>query len=97
MARPGLKAEFFVNANGVITQKAKVISSLLRTAIFERDNYFCQSCDCKVKYYGNTVSPYDNFSPGAIDHIFPRARGGQNNLDNLQLLCITCNAQKGAI
>jgi hypothetical protein len=31
-----------------------------------------------------------------IDHILPVAMGGRSSLDNLQLLCITCNRQKGA-
>lgn len=30
-----------------------------------------------------------------IDHIFPMAEGGKTRLDNLQLLCRTCNMKKG--
>jgi len=30
-----------------------------------------------------------------IDHVVPRARGGTNHLDNLQLLCSHCNRVKG--
>lgn len=29
-----------------------------------------------------------------IDHIIPRAVGGKNNLDNLQLLCRPCHEKK---
>lgn len=32
----------------------------------------------------------------AIDHIFALANGGTNELDNLQLLCRSCNSSKGA-
>ena len=29
-----------------------------------------------------------------IDHIKPRAKGGANTLDNMQLTCETCNSKK---
>ena len=32
----------------------------------------------------------------AIDHIIALARGGTNDLENLQLLCRSCNSRKGA-
>ncbi len=31
-----------------------------------------------------------------VDHIVPVARGGTNDIDNLQILCRRCNASKGA-
>ncbi len=36
--------------------------------------------------------PFRNFT---IDHIVPRARGGPDHLENLQLLCNACNSMKG--
>ena len=41
---------------------------------------------CKVLF------PFRNFT---IDHIVPRARGGTDHVDNLQLLCNACNSVKG--
>lgn len=31
-----------------------------------------------------------------VDHVTPVARGGTNELENLQCLCLTCNSSKGA-
>ena len=53
----------------------------VRVAIFERDNYTCQSC-------GAT----DNLT---IDHIIPVSKGGGNENENLQTLCGSCNSKKG--
>ncbi len=39
-----------------------------------------------------TLFPFRNMT---IDHIVPRARGGTDHLDNLQLLCNACNSLKG--
>ena len=34
--------------------------------------------------------------PMHVDHITPRARGGGNEIENLQALCDRCNMRKGA-
>ena len=54
----------------------------VRKYVFERDRYHCQSC-------GQT-----NLDNLTIDHIIPLARGGQNDISNLQTLCSTCNQRK---
>ncbi len=55
----------------------------VRKYVFERDRYQCQSCS-KTKLEAQL----------SIDHIIPLARGGQNDISNLQTLCISCNQQK---
>ena len=32
-----------------------------------------------------------------VDHVVPRAEGGSDTLDNLQLLCVRCNRRKGSM
>lgn len=95
MAQPQLQAEFFVDGHGIAFPKAPPITSEIRRHIYERDGGVCQKCGKAVARLGNTLSPFKP-PPAAVDHILPRARGGQNEDTNLRLLCITCNAQKGA-
>lgn len=54
----------------------------LRIAIFSRDGWACKKCFTT-----------ENLS---IDHIVPVRRGGGNEHDNLQTLCVSCNSSKGA-
>ena len=41
---------------------------------------------CRVEF------PFRAFE---VDHVIPRAGGGQDNIENLQLLCAHCNRVKG--
>lgn len=91
-----LKARFFVNKNGVITQKAEVLKFKERIVVFGRDKYACQSCNMNVLLFANRRSFNDIGKAGHVDHILARSRGGQNHLSNLQLLCQGCNTSKGA-
>lgn len=53
----------------------------VRDLVFERDGRRCRHCGAE-----------DDL---AIDHIMPRAKGGTDELDNLQVLCRPCNSRKG--
>lgn len=55
----------------------------VRKYVFERNFYQCQSC-------GKT----DIETLLNIDHIIPLARGGSNDISNLQTLCHACNQKK---
>jgi len=55
----------------------------VRRYVFERDHLQCQSC-------GKTLLETDL----TIDHIIPLARGGKNDISNLQTLCRHCNQRK---
>lgn len=57
----------------------------VRKYVFQRNQYQCQSC-------GQTY-PEKLLT---VDHIIPLARGGTNDISNLQTLCYTCNQRKSA-
>jgi hypothetical protein len=61
------------------------VSARLRLLILERDQYRCQRCGA-----GREDAQLE------IDHVHPRSKGGTNDPSNLQVLCLTCNARKGA-
>ena len=54
-----------------------------RRNLFKRDHSTCQYCGCQ---------------PGTeeltIDHVIPRAQGGQTTWENCALACVPCNARK---
>lgn len=53
----------------------------IRKKVFVRDGKFCKHCESK-----------ENLS---MDHIIPVSKGGENSLENLQVLCKSCNSRKG--
>ncbi len=53
----------------------------VRKKIFDRDGKVCKHC-------GST----ENLS---MDHIIPVSKGGEDSLENLQVLCKSCNSRKG--
>lgn len=63
-------------------ERAKMTPAV-REAVFERDGRACRAC-------GIT----DNLH---IDHVVPISRGGLTVMENLAVLCGSCNASKGAL
>jgi 5-methylcytosine-specific restriction endonuclease McrA len=54
----------------------------VRWTVWERDAFRCRHCG-KQRFL-------------TLDHIVPVAKGGGDDLSNLQTLCRTCNSRKGA-
>ena len=75
--------EVWEDADGVLVASSPVSASL-RYEVLERDRWRCRSC--------GVTSANARLE---VDHILPVARGGRNDLANLQTLCETCNAGKG--
>jgi 5-methylcytosine-specific restriction endonuclease McrA len=62
--------------------KRKHIPKAVRDAVMERDNYTCVYC-------ASTNNP-------ELDHNEAHANNGSDKIDNLQVLCRSCNRRKGA-
>lgn len=54
-----------------------------RAGVYIRDNWKCQYCSKRFGYDALT-----------LDHVIPRARGGQTNYANVVACCVPCNSAK---
>jgi len=63
--------------------------SLKRERVLERDGWVCRGCGIRVVSIEDPV-PHQ----AHIDHIIPKAMGGDDHLSNLQVLCRGCNMDK---
>lgn len=61
--------------------KRRRISYRTRLRIYERDGYSCVACGSSEEL--------------TLDHILALAKGGDNEDENLQTMCRTCNLKKG--
>lgn len=72
----------------------------VRVAVHERDDYTCQGCGVRAtpppNYDGSRAVELSRYMWLVVDHNLSTARGGGDELDNLQTLCKTCNGSKGA-
>jgi len=63
-------------------RRRETIPGHVKSAVYWRDGGRCRRCGSTYKL--------------EYDHIVPWSRGGSDRMDNLQLLCRTCNRRKGA-
>lgn len=64
--------------------KRKLVPQYVKTLkhLLHKYNFMCVRC-----------SSEENLT---IDHIFPVSRGGSDDVENLQILCKSCNSKKGS-
>ena len=83
--RKGEPSFHFTVAEAVMpyeTTTRGTITKSMRAQVYRRDGGKCVECGSKQNLH--------------YDHILPVARGGATVVENLQLLCQTCNLSKGA-
>lgn len=56
----------------------------VRAQVLERDGFRCRRCGTGTQFGARLV----------IDHIHPFSKGGKTKIENLQTLCVECNAGK---
>ena len=82
----GGKRKEYEDSNEPKLDKSRTIPLGIRLKVLDRDNFRCMFCgrspatDLGVKLH--------------IDHIVPLAKGGNNDMCNLQILCEKCNKKK---
>ncbi|MFZ4555280.1 MAG: HNH endonuclease [Pseudanabaena sp.] len=62
------------------------IPAEVKKYVFDRNGYQCQSCH-EIDLSAKKLQ---------IDHIIPKAKGGTDDISNLQTLCAKCNREKSA-
>ena len=74
--------------------KVRMIKGHLHTIGIMCDDSFIEQwiASSKICVYCNTEIKIKDYS---VDHIQPRSRGGSDAIDNLHLICISCNMMKG--
>ena len=62
-----------------------VVSEAVRTQVVRQAGNVCEYCRYPEAFHSGRF---------AVDHIFPRIKGGTDDLDNLALACRSCNERK---
>jgi hypothetical protein len=92
-----LRAVALAELANELMKGADQVPTGLRATVLERDSYCCRGCgwsSSQMVYTGDGALA--DIRGLEVDHIYPRALGGSNELSNLQTLCSDCNARKGA-
>jgi 5-methylcytosine-specific restriction endonuclease McrA len=78
-----LTAETWATETKSGRRHSRYISREVMLKVVRRDGQTCQVCNSHV--------PDDEIN---FDHVIPHSRGGQATVENLRVLCATCNRKK---
>lgn len=76
------------NRNKQKIQRAKSNFST-KTKLWNKQNKKCNNC-------GNELNLEEDYYGSYIDHIIPLGIGGEDKIENMQLLCFQCNSNKNS-
>jgi 5-methylcytosine-specific restriction endonuclease McrA len=79
--RLALAAPAVVRLHHVVRVPYRRTAPLTRRAVLERDGHRCAYCSAKAD---------------SVDHVVPRARGGEHSWTNVVAACSRCNHRKGS-
>lgn len=99
----------FSHNNIIYLENEKRLKTVRKTAtislMLDNDTPACVECGIEGKFFGfHSLKPHEfHLFYGekktqflTLDHIIPKASGGGNNRINQQIMCRSCNAQKGS-
>lgn len=87
IAIPDSNGQFYVAHEGTLWRRGKPLTRPsipvhIRAAVMGRDSYACVQCGAPDEL--------------TLDHIWPYSKGGRDTVENLRVLCRSCNSRKGA-
>lgn len=92
-----LRAVALAELADAVAAAADRVPTGIRAVVLERDGYQCKACGWRPGDVAPAGAPGSEVYRGLeVDHIYPRSRGGGDELSNLQVLCSICNTKKGA-
>lgn len=77
--------------NGTLSLDRSPLKKVIRKAWKRKFGDICQICSCRMHF---EVKFRSHPRYATIDHILARGLGGSNSLENVQVVCFTCNNGK---